>query len=65
MAILNGGGGDTKSFFPFKMGGEQKVLPCLEWGGGRAQKVLDPRFPIFSVCVGVSVSVAVCAYLDP
>ena len=37
--------GVTKSSHSLK-GGAQKVLPCLEGGGG-AQKVSDPRFSHF------------------
>ena len=49
LAIVIGGGG-TKDFHPFikRGGGAQKVLPCLEWGGGRRlQKVFDLRFSHF------------------
>ena len=64
LAILNWGGGALKAFSPLKGGGSKKFYPVLSGrGGGRAQNVLDPRFPVFSVCVGVSVSVAVCAYI--
>ena len=39
--------GGRKRFKKKGGGGVQKVLPCLEGGGGRAQKVSDPRFSHF------------------
>ena len=39
--------GGPENFPLFKRGGARKVLPCLEGGGGGAQKVLDPRFSHF------------------
>ena len=35
LAILMVGGGGAKKFPSFKVGGEQKVLPCLEGGGAK------------------------------
>ena len=47
---MRGGGGGTKSFHPLKKkvggGALQKVLPCLEGGGGRKQ-FRTHDFPIF------------------
>ena len=41
-------GGGRKKFPPFKRGGAQHFLPCLEGaGGGGAQQVSDPRFSHF------------------
>ena len=43
LAIVMGGGGGAKSFHPLK-GGAQKVVPCLEGGGGK--KFRTRYFPI-------------------